>query len=233
MKTSFTPIPHVAAAFAALCLLALVLASPAAAQVVPGDTFNIAITGANNGNQGAFVVSPLTATFGATQMFAGAAPGNQTVTVSSSQSLNAGFITATIMISVPTNFLPAGSNIGGMPVTQLVMQFGGFNAGMNRLDFQNPLTAATFSGFLTFGANQMFVLNPTTQLSNGNQSLAGFEGVNGNGADLSPLAIRAFSFSARFAAPVATPETGETYLLLGGSVAVLLLLRRRMAAARD
>ena len=136
------------------------------------------------------------------------------------------------MISVPTNFLPAGTNIGGMAVTTLLMQFGGFNAGTNTLDFQNPLIAAMFSGTVTFGANQMLALSPTTQLSNGNRSLAASEGVAAGGADLSPFAVRGFSFSAQFAAPVAAPETGETYLLLGGTVAVLLLLRQRMAGAR-
>ena len=218
---------------AGLCVSALVAASFAQAQVIPGDTFNFAIEGFNSSGQRGYLVNPLTATFGSTQMFAGAGLANQTVTVSSSQSFNAGFIITTIMISVPMNFIPGGTMIGGMAVTTIYAEIGGFSAGPNTLDFLNPLTGATYSGSMLFGANSTFPFIPAAGLSNGDRSLALSEGLAAGGADLSPFAIRAFSFSVQQAAPAAVPESGETYLLLGCSIAVLLLLRHRMAATLD
>ncbi|MGI8436646.1 MAG: PEP-CTERM sorting domain-containing protein [Chthoniobacterales bacterium] len=199
--------------------------------VVPADTFNIAIVGFNAANTGAFLVSPLTATFGMTQTFVGAGPGGQTVTVTSSETINGAMTTDTVTISVPTNFVPTGTTIGGTPVTLLEMDLGGYNAGTNTLDFLTPVTSPTYTGSIQYSGGT-FALNPTpnTVLTNGNMSLKTAEGVNAGGSDLSPLAIRSFTFTATYAT---VPEPSSIALGLIGGTGLLLALtvarRRRLA----
>ena len=203
-----------------------VFAGPSPDVVVPLDTFNIAVVGFNAAQAGAFIVAPLTATFGMTQTFPGAGLGGQTVTVTSSESFSGGNTIDTITISVPTNFLPAGTTIGGTPVTVLEMDLGGFNAGTNTLDFLTPVTGGAFTGSMLFSGGT-FTLTPTVQLTNGNMSLAAAEGVNAGGGDLSPFAIRSFTFTATYAT---VPEPSSVGLGAAGVIALLLLrnvFRRR------
>ena len=212
---------------------AFIAASPARATtnpsiVVPADTFNIAIVGFNAAMAGGFIVGPLTATFGITQTFVGAGLGGQTVTVTSSESIGATTTTDTITISVPTNFLPAGTTIGGTPVTLLEMDLGGYNAGTNTLDFLTPLVSPTYTGSMIFSGGT-FTLNPTpsTVLTNGNMSLKTAEGVNAGGSDLSTFAIRSFTFTATYAN---VPEPTTVALFAIGGVGCLVAAKRRRAA---
>lgn len=215
----------------AVASCSLLLGATANAQVVPSDTFNIAVTGFNSSGAGAFLVGPLTATFGpGSQNFAGAGLGGQTVTVTTSESSGGGFTTTTITISVPTNFDPMGTMIGGMVVSTIQMEISN-NAGTNRLDFMNPLITPTYTGSAIFGANQTIALNPSVTLTNGNRSLAEVEGLGAGGADLAPFAVRSFTFSARYATPSAVPDSGTTIVLLSVALGGIVLFRRRFAAA--
>ncbi len=202
-------------------------ASGAPDTAIPGSTFSFAVTGFTSAGNGAFLVGPLTGTFGGTQTFAGAGLGNQTVTLSSSESTSAGFTTTTITISVPMNFDPVGTMINGMVVTSIFFELGGFNAGANPLDFNNALTGATFSGSVLFSGGTL-ALTPTVQLSNGDMALAESEGVNSGNSDIAPFAVRSFSFSSRYAA-AAVPDAGDAALLLALGAGALLLCQYRLA----
>ncbi|MEP6955729.1 MAG: PEP-CTERM sorting domain-containing protein [Chthoniobacterales bacterium] len=202
-----------------------VFAQPLPDIVVPADTFNIAIVGQNT--VAAFLVSPLTATFGITQMFPGAGMGGQTVTVTSSESFSGANTIDTITISVPTNFVPAGTTIGGNPVTAVFLNLGGFNAGTNTLDFATPVVGPTYTGSIQFSGGT-FALDATTNtvLTNGGMSLRTAEGVNA-GPDASAFAIRSFTFTATYAT---VPEPSS--FALGAFGAVALLLRKKLFRRR-
>ncbi|MGI8955980.1 MAG: PEP-CTERM sorting domain-containing protein [Chthoniobacterales bacterium] len=241
MKASLNKIPFGSLVVAAACLLSISSASagsltqttsqwnigtvPSPDLVTPADTFNICIVGFNSSNAGAFLVLPLTATFGLTQTFPGAGLGGQTVTVTSSESVGPTMTTDTITISVPTNFDPTGTTIGGLPVTTLEMDMGGYNAGTNTLDFTLPLTSPTYTGSLLYSGGTL-ALNPTPNsvLSNGNMSLATAEGVNAGGSDLAPFAIRSFTFNVSYAS---VPEPTSFVLFAIGGLGLLVMVQRR------
>lgn len=198
--------------------------APGSDIVAPLDTFNIAVVGFNAASVGAFIVSPLTATFGMTMTFPGAGLGGQTVTVTSSESFSGPNTIDTVTISVPTNFLPAGTVIGGTPVTTLEMDLGGYNAGVNTLDFATPITGATYTGSMLYSGGT-FALNPgpNTVLTNSDMSLKTAEGVNAGGGDLSPFAIRSFTFTATYAT---VPEPSS--IALGALGTIALLFRKKL-----
>jgi hypothetical protein len=201
---------------------------PSPSLVTPNDTFNICIVGFNAASAGAYLVSPLAPTFGTTQTFVGAGPGAQTVTVTSSETIGVTNTTDTITISVPTNFDPTGTTIGGTPVTVLEMDLGGYNAGTDTLDFLLPLTSPTYTGSMlysggTFSLSSSAVANSV--LSNSNMSLETALGVNAGGSDLAPFAIRSFTFNVSYANAV--PEPGSLALMVVGGLGLLLGVQRR------
>jgi hypothetical protein len=197
--------------------------------VVPADTFNIAIVGFNSVNSGAYLVSPLTGTFGLTQTFPGAGLGGQTVTVTSSETFNGLNTVDTVTISVPTNFIPTGTTIGGTPVTLLEMDLGGYNAGTDTLDFLTPVVGATYTGSLLYSGGTL-TLSPAanTVLTNNNMSLYTAEGVNAGGSNLSPFAIRSFTFTATYPTVVPEPST----FALGAFGIGALLMRKKLFRRR-
>ncbi|HEY0369930.1 MAG TPA: hypothetical protein VGC85_10055 [Chthoniobacterales bacterium] len=207
----------------------LLFAASNQAGVVPNDTFNTAIIGANAANQAGFLAGPFTPTFGTTLTVANGGLAGQTATITSSETNIAGFTTDSITISVPTNFDPAGTTIGGTAVTQMFMFIASL-AGANTLDFTNPVTSAVFTGSVIYAGGTL-ALVPTVTFTNGGLSVSMNEGVQAGGSDLAPFAIRSFTFNARYATPVAAPDAGGTLLLLVSSVGLLVLVRRRFAAA--
>ena len=203
---------------------------PSPNLVTPLDTFNICIVGFNTAGTGAYLVAPLTATFGMTQTFPGAGLGGQTVTVTSSENVGATTTTDTITISVPTNFDPTGTTIGGSPVTTIEMDLGGYNAGSNTLDFLVPLTSPTYTGSVLYSGGTL-ALNPTpnTVLTNSNMSLKTAEAVNAGGGDLAPFAVRSFTFNVTY--PTAVPEPASFALFALGGLGLLIAVQRRRRAS--
>jgi hypothetical protein len=234
---------HISGSIAVACLMALSSAHagvltdsgttwsmgtlPSPSLVTPNDTFNICIVGFNASSAGAYLVNPLSATFGTTQTFSAAGPGGQTVTVTSSETIGATTTTDTITISVPTNFDPTGTTIGGTPVTTLEMDLGGYNAGTDTLDFLLPVTSPTYTGSMlysggTFSLSGSAVANSV--LTNSNMSLKTALGVNAGGADLASFAIRSFTFNVSYANAV--PEPGSLALMVVGGLGLLLGVQR-------
>ncbi len=209
-------------AFAAL--MVFTTSGPRAnAQVIPSDTFDISLVGANAANQAAYLVSPIDATFGTTQNFAGAGLGGQTVTITSSEVVGATTTTDTISISVPTNFDPTGTTIAGSPITQMQSNLGGSFAGTDTLDYQTPLnpTTTVFAGSATYSGG-ILPLTPGDTLTNGNMSLAMVEGLSSAG-DLAPFTIHNFTFTVTYP-NVAVPEPSSLALL--GIVGLAPMARR-------
>lgn len=116
-----------------------------------------------------------------------------------------------------------------MVVSTIFMEIAN-NAGTNTLDFSNPLTLPTYSGSVLFSGGTL-ALAPGVTLTNANKSLTETEGVTAGGADLSPFAVRSFTFSARYATPTAVPDSGQTALLLALAFGAIILVQRRLAAA--
>ena len=196
--------------------------------VVPADTFQISIAGFNAASAGAFLVNPIVATFGMTQTFAGAGPGGATVTVTSSETVGVNTVDS-VTISVPTNFVPTGTTVGGTAVTQLQLDMGRLNAGTNGFNLVLPIASATGTGSILFSGGTL-ALTPTVALTGGGTVLAGSEGVGAGGSDLSTFAVRSFTLT--FTYPT-VPEP-STWALLGcGSVLLLMSGRRRFAASRS
>lgn len=202
------------------------VAAPLPDLVVPADTFQISVAGFNASGAGAFIIAPITATFGLTQTFAGGL-GGQTITVTSSETVGVNTVDS-VTISVPTNFVPAGTTIGGLPVTTLQLDMGRLNAGTNGFDLVLPIASATGSGSILFSGGTL-ALTPTVALTNGGTTLSGSEGVAAGGSDLSSFAIRSFTLSFTYAT---VPEP-STWMLLGfGVVLVGFAVRRRHVASR-
>jgi hypothetical protein len=192
--------------------------------VKSGDTFDITIVGFNANNSGAFLTAAVDPVFGTTQVFPADGLGGQALTVTSSEVIGATTTTDTFSISVPTNFDPAGTTVGGKPVVVMFADIGGFNAGPDTIDFASNVSSATVTGDLIYSGGT-FVLNPTPNntFTNGGTSLATAEGVNAGGSDLAGLAIHQFDFSVTYANPVPEPASMGLFLTAAGAA----LLRRR------
>jgi PEP-CTERM motif len=222
--------------FATVAVLVIAAASgtQARAQVVVGSTFDIAVTGFNSGQTaGIFLATPVDLPFGTTQTFNNSALGGQVLTVSSSEVVGATNITDTITISVPTNFIPAGTvSTGTTPVQVAFAELGGGNAGTDLLKFQTPLPAGYANNTsLVYSGGTLSLGNQATgndQLSNGNMSLSSAAGVSAGGTDLSGFDINEFQFQIVYPIP-AVPEPSSLVLLgVGG---LIPMLRRRRAIA--
>lgn len=189
--------------------------------VVSGSVFDVTVVGFNSLG-GAYIAGPVTATFGTTQTFDDETVDGSVLTVTSGESVSGGLTTDTFTISIPTSFDPSGTTLGGSPITEMEADFGGYNAGTNGIQFVTPInpTSLTVGGSLNYSGGT-FVLGPVDTLSNGNQTLAGAEGVNAGGADLGDLAINSFTFTATYAVP--EPATVGIFVSLAGAA----LLRRR------
>jgi hypothetical protein len=170
----------------------------ARAAVKPGDTFDIAVLGFNGANVGGYLVNPVDATFGTTQIFNGNASGGQTLTVASNESIGPLTTTDTITVSVPTNFDPPGIRIGGEPVTDIELDLG-YNAGSDLLDFApgiNP-SSLTVAGTVFYSTSSTLNLSPAKSLTNSNTSLGMAEAI-GDTPDISVLGVKKFTITATY-----------------------------------
>ncbi len=205
-------------------------------SVVPNDTFSFEVIGYNTNNPAGDIfltATNLQPTFGSTNSYANSALGGQTVTVSSAEYTNSGVVYDLINISVPTNFVPGGTrdNAGN---TIDAIQFGigdFFSLSHNTLDYNQPLTASSVQGSLSFifnGANASQATPMTTTLTNGNQSLttygATFATPQGTG-DIANNQVNAFTILITYAVP-----EPSTYAMIALGVAGLFLVTRRRRA---
>ena len=139
---SFRPFRHARwgvahlSALLGLATLALLPAAHAASYADPatvntGDTYSIEILGYNtttpSGNFYA-IANNITPTFGSTQTYTNSTlVSGQVLTVTSSETINAGTVTDSFRVSVPTTFIPAGTVDGnGNVVNALVFSIGNY-----------------------------------------------------------------------------------------------------------
>ena len=215
------------------------LADPAA--VTTGDTFSLETIGFNSTAPSGDIYltqTNLNPTFGTTQTFANAALGGQTLTVTSTESINAGITTDTIAVSVPTNFLPAGiTDNNGNVINELAFSIGNINIPTggtpNTLDFSTAVTNATVTGTVVFNLNGVTTATGLTQnpvFSNGNMSFSDREDVQSASTttSISGNDVTGFSITLAYAA-VPEPSTTGAVLLGAGSLLGLAVYRRRSA----
>ena len=201
--------------------------------VTPGDTFSLALTGFNNStNSGIFLSATVSPTFGTTTAYTGAALGGQTLTVASTETIGATVTTDTVVVSVPTNFIPTGttfntSAVNNQTVNFIELDLGLGNGGTNPINFLLPIdpTTNTSSGSLLFNGTSTLALRPGLTFGTGGTSVSAFEAVSNGTGDLAPLALRQFTLTVNYATtPVPEPATAG---LAATAAAALLAGRRR------
>ena len=228
-------------AAAALWASTLAFAVPAGAEVAPGDRFSLILLGFNQATGAAITLTdPITAKFGDTEVNPSAgipdASGDQDVTVSSSETMDATTTTDSISVFVPRNFVPVGTTAitesgEHVPIDAIRFDFGEGNGGDDPLDFAQPITGMpTYSGSIVFNGDTTLTLNLDPTLFNGNSSLAFFEPLFSpmQGQSISDFAVSRFNFSITYATPVASsvPEPASWALMIAGFGAVGYAMRR-------
>ena len=202
---------------------------------VAGDPFGIVLIGYNTTDPAdniGLIVPGLSPTFGGTQTFTGDALGGQTLTVTSSQTGTGANFLDTITISVPTNFVPAGTTDGaGNVINGVVFAIGTLYGGTSTLDFDTSLAGATFSGYTsgTFLATTSLAGVQNPELTNNDMSLSNQEGVfSFVGNTTTPLDISAYAINEfTFTISVPEPSTYAAVLLGAARLCWLTVVRRR------
>jgi hypothetical protein len=218
-------LPFVASIAVLLTGLASV-ATPAMAGALTGSTFDFDIGGFNStGSVGYYVVGPLQATFGSTQVFDGAGLEGQNITVSSSESVGATTITDTFIVSTPTNFLTANT-INGTTISDLQLDLGDGNSGGVGITLTSPVTSVTVSGYLLYEGGTSFNLSPANDSSS--TTLAAAEAVLLGGAPISEIDVNEFEVSFTYANPAAAvPEPASLGVFGAGLLGLLTVAQRR------
>ena len=157
------------------------------------------------------------------------------MTVTSSQTGSGNNFTATITISVPTNFIPAGTlDNNGNVVNALVFSIGNYyiptGGTANTLDFNTSLLGAKYSGSVT-GSNLGTISLATGQnpiVTNGNLSLSNAESAMSTPTTtpISTYGINSFTFTIT----VPEPSTYAMVLLGAAGLCWLTVVRRRARA---
>lgn len=213
------------------------------AAVVTGDTYTIELLAFNSTNPSGnfYVINPnlTNPTFGTTQTFAGATFNGQTLTVSSSESTNAGVTTDTIAISVPNNFIPTGTvDNNGNVVNELAFSIGNYllpaGGTGNTLDFSTAVNNPVVTGTAVFTLNGITTATGLTQnpvFSNGNKSFSDREDVQSASTttSISGNNVTGFSITLTYAA-VPEPSTYAAILLGAGALLWVTIQRRRSRA---
>ena len=216
---------------------ALTLPSPN--LVTPADSFNIAVIGTTySQSEAAYLVTPLTPTFGLTQSFAGSGPtAGETITVSSSESIGATRTTDTITITASTSFDPAGTTFSadGASIGIIFFELGELNAGTNTLDFATPIVSPLYTGSVTYsGTSTLNTSSAATShalLTNGNMSFADYTSISAGGSDLGAFAVSSSTITISYLNASVVPEP-STWAMRGlGLVGGAVMVRRRRLAA--
>jgi len=161
--------------------------------VTPGDPFNIAITGFNAAG-GALLTPAFTVNFGSSPTFTNATIGGGSVTVTSSETSVAGLFTGTVTIDASDTFIPAGTTIGGSPITSVFVEIGQ-NSGTNGINFTAPINTATWVDSFTVRASgaPIFTGDFNQIFQTANTEVEGYGGVGAGGADLAGFDIDGFT----------------------------------------
>jgi len=219
------------------------------AATATGNTLDIAVVGfditnSSSGfavNDAAYLIGPLTPTFGTTLTDKNATIDGETATVTSTETVSKGTTTDKITLSVPTRFVPVGSTFtDGDVINEEDLEIG-FDAGTQGLTFSLPVTThITASGSAVYNYNSSkhtFVFStadgdpPYTYLAPGDTMLSADEGLSDftdstdyTAYDLTQYNLSSFSFTFSYATPTAVPEPGTAAV---GLILGVGLLRRR------
>ncbi len=207
------------------------------ASVVTGDSFSVEVIGYNTSNPGAniyLINQYLMPTFGTIAAYGNSALNGQTLVVNSNEYVSGGTTTDYVSLSVPSNFVPAGTkDNAGNTLNAIQFSLGIGFGGTNPLDVNPAILTYTATGSVTFnsfGVNTSNGVPLNSTLSNGNHSFSTFGTVFATPltADISNNQVTSFSFTLTYAS-VPEPSTYAAVALgLGG---LLLVVRRRRACA--
>ena len=207
-----------------------VTVSPSA--VNPGDTFTFDYAGFNSTSGVGYILGGSTATFGTPLTLATGGVNGQSLTLTSTETVNGTTTTDTFTLTTPTNFITT-TTVNGTTITALQFDIGDANSGVipgtpDTVDYALPVTGNTQTGGLIYNTSTAFALTPTTTLTNGGQSLAAVEGVNDGTTAISTLKVHSFTYSVTYnTVPTAAPEP-STFVLGGiGLLGAVGFARRR------
>ncbi len=242
MKKSFV-LSTVAAAFALLAGSSAAEASVVEFSVpqvqpelvTPNDTFTFDYSGYNSTSGTGYILGGGTATFGTPLTLATGGVNGQSLTLTSTETVNGLTTTDTFTLTTPTNFITT-TTVNGTKITALQFDIGNANSGVipgapNTVDYALPVTGNTQTGGIIYNTATTFALTPTTTLTNNGLSLAAVEGVNDGTTAISTLAIHSFTYSVTYnTIPTVVPEPSTMALgALGLAGCAATILRRRRA----
>ena len=208
------------------------------ASVVPGATFSIEVVGYNTSNPAAniYLINPsLAPTFGTLSAYANSALNGQTLVVNSNEFVNGNVTTDFVSLSVPSNFVPAGTrDNAGNTLNAIQFSLGVYLSGTNPLNLSPAILAYTATGSVTFnffGVNTSAGVPLTSTLSNGGQSFSAFGLVTAtpSTADISNNQVTSFSFTLTY---TSVPEPSTNAAIALGVAGTLLVVVRRGRGAR-
>ena len=151
--------------------------------------------------------------------------------MNSIQYLSNGFITDFITLSVPSNFVPAGTvDNGGHTLNAIQFSIGDYLGGTNSLNLSPAISAYSVSGTATFVSNGVTTSGAvpmTSTLTNGTAfSTFGAIITTPSTADISNNDVTAFSIALTYA----VPEPSTWTAMIGGLGLLGFGLRRRLSA---
>ena len=208
--------------------------------VVTGDTFSVEVVGFNTADPGAneYIILPgLTPTFGATTSYANDALGGQTLTITSTEAVIAGITTDTISLSVPTNFVPAGTKDNdGNILNAIQFSFGSYLGGSNPLNLSTAATGFTATASVIFkvaGVTTSAAAPATVTSTSGGTAISSFGQTTSTPSttDISGNQVTGLSLTVTYAA-VPEPSTNAAILLgAAGLVGTIVVRNRRRVRA--
>ena len=211
------------------------LAFPHVSAVNPGDTFTFDYAGFNSTSGTGYILGGSTATFGTPLTLATGGVNGQSLTLTSTETVNGATTTDTFTLTTPTNFITT-TTVNGTTITALQFDIGNANSGVipgapDTVDYALPVTGNTQTGGIIYNTSSTFALTPTTTLTNGGQSLAAVEGVNDGTTAISSLKVHSFTYSVTYnTLPTAAPEPSAFVLGGIGLLGAVGFARRRKAA---
>jgi len=225
---------------AASALLTLsAIANPAIeppSLVTPGDTFTFDYSGFNSTSGTGYILGGGTATFGTPLTLATGGVNGQSITLTSTETVNGATTTDTFTLTTPTNFITT-TTVNGTTITALQFDIGNANSGVipgapDTVDYTLPVTGNTQTGGIIYNTSTTFTLTPTTTLTNNGMSLAAVEGVNDGTTAISTLKVHSFTYAVTYntvSVPVPEPSAMAMVALGLAGCAGVKLRRRRLS----